>query len=105
MVRHLLHFARDARGTSSERWAIIAAVAAVACVLGTHLLDAGLRNGAVPTIVVQRSLVPKIVQTAAAPPETSVRQVAPGIDYTATGSIPAIAAGTRLDPCTGQAKP
>ena len=29
MVRYLLHFARDARGTSSERWAIIAAVAVV----------------------------------------------------------------------------
>lgn len=73
--------------------------------LGTHLLDARLRSGTVPTIVVQRSLVPRLEPISPAWAETSVRQVAPGIDYTATGSIPAIAAGTRLDPCTGQPKP
>ena len=106
MVRFLFRFAQDVRGTGAERWAVIAGVVGLLCVLGTHVLDAGLRNGTVPTIVVQRGTSPATVLAGLpTPSQTSVRQSVAGVDYTATASIPSIAAGTRLDPCTGEPKP
>ena len=106
MVRFLLRFARDVRGTGAERWAVTAGVVGLLCVVCTHLLDAGLRNGTVPTILVQRGPAPAAVLAGMpTPSQTSVKQSVAGVDYTATASIPSIAAGTRLDPCTGQPKP
>lgn len=106
MVRFLIRFARDVRGTGAERWAVMAGFVGLLCVVGTHLLDTGLRNGSLPTILVQRSPSPaSVLAGMPTPSQTSVKQSVGGIDYTATASIPSIAAGTRLDPCTGQAKP
>lgn len=106
MVGFLLRFSRDIRGTGAERWAVMAGVIGLVCVLATHLLDAGLRNGTVPTILVQRGPSPATVLAGMpTPSQTSVKQSMAGVDYTATASIPSIAAGTRLDPCTGQPKP
>ena len=106
-MAHLLRqFARDVRGTGAERWAVTAGIVGLLCVLCTHLLDAGLRSGAVPTILVQRSPSPAMVLAGMpTPSQTSVKQSTAGVDYTATASIPSIAAGTHLDPCTGQPRP
>lgn len=106
MAHRIARFLRDTRGTTPERWAIIASVAGVICVVGTHMLDIAVKNGAVPAMVLSRDASGNNPSSliGAGSSVTSVKQTAAGIDYTATASIPSIAAANHLDPCTGKAK-
>ena len=105
MSRLLSRFSRDNHGALSQRWAIVAGSIGIVCVVGSHLIDAGLRNGTIPTVLVRRGVLPARLQTSAAPSANPVRQTAAGVDYEATASIPSAAAASRLDPCTSPAKP
>jgi hypothetical protein len=64
-------------GSVIDRVALVCAVVSVACVLGAHALD-------------------RLAQ-AGAPPRGAA--VAPGVDYSSTGSIGKDAAAARFEPC------
>ena len=78
-------FRRNAVGSATKQWAIIAGSIGVASVIAANVADQAARHGALPQIVWRTPM----------PPTPA------GIDYNATASI---AASTRLDPCTGRVK-
>lgn len=104
MASLLSRFRRDERAALSQRWAVFAGGLGVVCVVCTHLIDAGLRNGTIPTILVRSGVLPARPQTSEVPSSNPVKEAAAGIDYEGTASIPSAQTISRVDPCTNPMK-
>ncbi len=68
-------------GSAFEKWALFCAAIAIASVLGAHGMDKLAQSGDLPVISFNHG------------------GAQPGVDYSATASIPDRARSTRLDPC------
>lgn len=72
---------QDRTGSAFEKWALFCAVIAILSVLGAHGMDKLAENGDLPVISFNHG------------------GAQPGIDYSATASIPNRAQSTKPDPC------
>ena len=98
-MRILSRFIRDQRGSSFESLALSASIIAITCVAGADLLSYVGRSGDLSkTAIVRESR--DLINVARALPHSSE----PEIDFTPTGTIPALRQRSILDPCTGQTR-
>jgi hypothetical protein len=77
----LSRFLKNRQGNAVDKWVLYGAVVAVICTLGAHAMDDLASSNRLPVI------------------SFNWRNTNPGVDYTATASIPNRARSTRLDPC------
>ncbi len=87
LSRFAKKFASNAKGSAVDKFAILCALISITCVLGARGIDKMAQSGSLPEISI---------------PHATARY--PGVDYTATASIPGRAAATSLNPC-GQNTP
>ena len=98
-MRIIPRFIHDRRGSSFEGLALSASVIAITFVAGADLLSYVGRSGELSKTALVRESRDLLTAARALP-----RGAEPEVDFTPTGTIPALKQRSILDPCTGQTR-